>query len=100
MSGINDKFGGDMDNRVDFVEIGILNYDGAQAAAVLGMTDVLTAAAGIARQSHGVSHPLLRVSHWTRANGKPAPQRVFSSDPARLSDRPTVIVIPPGLGDP
>lgn len=100
MSGINDKLGGDMDNMVDSVEIGILNYDGAQAAAVLGMTDLLNAAAGIARQSHGVSHPLLRVSHWTRASGKPAPERVFSSDSARLGERQTVIVIPPGLGDP
>lgn len=83
----------------DTLEIGILRYDGAQAAAVLGMTDLLTAAAGIARQRHGVSHPL-RVSHWTRATGKRAPERVFSSDPVSLGDRPTVIVIPPGLGDP
>lgn len=63
------------------------------------MTDLLTAAAGIARQRHGVSHPL-RVSHWTRATGKRTPERVFSSDPVSLGDRPTVIVIPPGLGDP
>lgn len=83
----------------DTLEIGILRYDGAQAAAVLGMTDLLTAAAGIARQRHGVSHPL-RVSHWTRATGKRTPERVFSSDPVSLGDRPTVIVIPPGLGDP
>lgn len=88
-----------MDSMEDILEIGILRYDGAQAAAVLGMTDLLTAAAGIARQRHGVSHPL-RVSHWTRATGKRAPERVFSSDPVSLGDRPTVIVIPPGLGDP
>ncbi|RVJ47866.1 GlxA family transcriptional regulator [Sinorhizobium meliloti] len=88
-----------MDSMEDTLEIGILRYDGAQAAAVLGMTDLLTAAAGIARQRHGVSHPL-RVSHWTRATGKRAPERVFSSDPVSLGDRPTVIVIPPGLGDP
>ncbi|RVH90330.1 GlxA family transcriptional regulator [Sinorhizobium meliloti] len=88
-----------MDSMEDTLEIGILRYDGAQAAAVLGMTDLLTAAAGIARQRHGVSHPL-RVSHWTRATGKRTPERVFSSDPVSLGDRPTVIVIPPGLGDP
>ncbi|WP_041169766.1 GlxA family transcriptional regulator [Sinorhizobium meliloti] len=99
MSGIIDKYRGGMDSMEDIVEIGILRYDGAQAAAVLGMTDLLTAAAGIARQRHGVSHPL-RVSHWTRATGKRAPERVFSSDPVSLGDRPTVIVIPPGLGDP
>ncbi|RVO51658.1 GlxA family transcriptional regulator [Sinorhizobium meliloti] len=88
-----------MDSMEDTLEIGILRYDGAQAAAVLGMTDLLTAAAGIARQRHGVSHPL-RVSHWTRATGKRTPERVFSSDRVSLGDRPTVIVIPPGLGDP
>ncbi|WP_164841694.1 GlxA family transcriptional regulator [Sinorhizobium meliloti] len=99
MSGIIDKYRGGMDSMEDTLEIGILRYDGAQAAAVLGMTDLLTAAAGIARQRHGVSHPL-RVSHWTRATGKRAPERVFSSDPVSLGDRPTVIVIPPGLGDP
>ncbi|MHC2354379.1 transcriptional regulator GlxA family with amidase domain [Sinorhizobium meliloti] len=88
-----------MDSMEDTLEIGILRYDGAQAAAVLGMTDLLTAAAGIARQRHGVSHPL-RVSHWTRATGKRTPERVFSFDPVSLGDRPTVIVIPPGLGDP
>ncbi len=88
-----------MDSMEDTLEIAILRYDGAQAAAVLGMTDLLTAAAGIARQRHGVSHPL-RVSHWTRATGKRTPERVFSSDPVSLGDRPTVIVIPSGLGDP
>ena len=88
-----------MDNSVDFAEIGILAYDGAQAAAVLGMTDLLTAAAGIASQRHEASSRL-GVSHWTRAEGGEAPRSVFSSDPARRTDRPTVIVIPPGLGDP
>ena len=100
MSGITDKFRGDMDNTAGSIEIGILNYDGAQAAAVLGMTDLLTAAAGIARKRHGVSRAFLRVSHWTRADGKRAPERVFTSDPSKGDDRPAVIVIPPGLGDP
>ena len=100
MSGITDKFRGDMDNTAGSTEIGILNYDGAQAAAVLGMTDLLTAAAGIARKRHGLSHPFLRVSHWTLADGKRAPVRVFTSDPTKGDDRPAVIVIPPGLGDP
>nr|WP_250808981.1 GlxA family transcriptional regulator [Neorhizobium tomejilense] len=78
----------------------MLAYEGAQTAAVLGMTDLLTAAAGIASQRHGVSEPPLGVSHWTRAKGDDAPTRVFSSDPARHADHRTVIVIPPGLGDP
>ncbi len=89
-----------MDKPVDFTEIAILAYEGAQTAAVLGMTDLLTAAAGIACQRHGVSEPALGVSHWTRANGDDAPARVFSSDPAGQAGHPTVIVVPPGLGDP
>ena len=100
MSGVNDKEWGDMDNLANFVEIGILAYEGSQAAAVLGMTDLLTSADGIARRRQSASEPRLGISHWTRANGDGAPVRVFSSEPGRQAVRPTVIVIPPGLGDP
>jgi transcriptional regulator GlxA family with amidase domain len=89
-----------MDSLTDPVEIGILNYGGAQAAAVLGMTDLLTAAAGIARKRPDADNPPLCVSHWTRVDGKRAPERTFSSDPSGQGRRPAVIVIPPGLGDP
>ena len=100
MSGISANIRGDMDSVANFVEVGILNYDGAQAAAILGMTDLLTAAAGIARQRRGAESPRLCVSHWTRVNDNLALERVFSSDPVKKDDRPAVIVIPPGLGDP
>ena len=50
MSGISDNISGDMDGIDISVEIGVLRYEGAQAAAVLGMTDLLAAAAGIAPQ--------------------------------------------------
>lgn len=89
-----------MDKPARFAEIGIVAYEGAQTAAVLGMTDLLMAAADIAIKRQRVSEPCLGVSHWTRAHGDDAPKIVFSSGPARRADQPTVIVIPPGLGGP
>ncbi len=89
-----------MDNPAGFAEIGILAYEGSQAAAVLGMTDMLTSAAEISRLRKDVSTGLLGVSHWTRSNVGDDPVRVFSSEPGRRADRCTVAVIPPGLGDP
>lgn len=89
-----------MDNPEAVTEIGILAYEGAQAAAVLGMTDLLGAATRIARQRHGIASGLLGVSHWTREAGEPAPRRVFTTNMAMPGQHPTVIVIPPGLGDP
>lgn len=100
MSGVSDKHRVDMDNQADFTEIGILAYEGSQAAAVLGMTDLLTFAVGIARQRHDIGQPVLDISHWVRESGGDAPVRVFSSEPDRGPDHPTVIVIPPGLGEP
>ncbi|PLT89208.1 AraC family transcriptional regulator [Sinorhizobium medicae] len=100
MSVVSDKLQGDMDKTKDIHEVGIVGYKGAQAAAVLGMTDLLTAADGFARKMHAIDHPLLRVSHWTREDGRAAPERLFDSDPGIGGSRPTVIVIPAGLGDP
>lgn len=111
-----------MDKPAQVAEIAILSYDGAQAAAVLGLTDLLAAAARIAAAKPGEigTPPRLRVSHWTRVAGQEAPTRIFSSapgiatnstpanppesppvsPPGSSTDIPTVIVIPPGLGDP
>lgn len=49
-------------------EIGIVSYPGAQAASVLGMTDILTYADGCARKKLARDRPLLRVSHWRMGN--------------------------------
>lgn len=89
-----------MDNQASGVDIGILNYEGAQAAAVLGMADVLGAAARIASERGGAGNALLNVSQWARAEGEPAPRRAMSSGTTGPDDRLTVIVIPPGLGNP
>ena len=99
-SGISDNDRGDMDNIRRPIEIGILQYPGVQLASVLGMTDLLGAATGIARQHHGSDGPSLAVSHWAWADDVLAPERVFASHPEKMGDRPAVIVIPPSLGDP
>ena len=100
MSGVSDKEAGDMDNPAGFAEIGILSYEGAQTAAVLGMTDMLSLAADIARKRPDVSETSLGVSHWARTEADNLPSRVFSSQSVGSDARPNIIVIPPGLGDP
>jgi transcriptional regulator GlxA family with amidase domain len=72
------------------LDVAILNYPGAQQAAVLGMTDLLLAGAG--------AMPVLSVSHWTSGDG--APQRVYSSaDGERGSGgEPALCILPPALG--
>ena len=81
------------------VEIGILIYQGAQMAAVLGLTDLLTIADGLAQKKRGSDEPLLRVTHWATPDPSQPPQRVFASSegPDR---RLAVLVLPPALGDP
>jgi hypothetical protein len=99
-SGISDKDWGDMDNLSGSAEIGILAYEGSQAAAVLGMTDILTSAVEIFRRRQGGDNVPLVVSHWLGgANGDKA-ERTFLSRAAQDTGHPTVIVIPPGFGDP
>jgi transcriptional regulator GlxA family with amidase domain len=81
-------------------EIGILIYPGAQIASVLGLTDLLTVAEGLARKKVPKSEAaLLSVSHWQQDDGSEAPRRVLETTPS-LSATPTVLLIPPSLGDP
>ncbi|WP_341486393.1 GlxA family transcriptional regulator [Pararhizobium sp. A13] len=79
-------------------EIGIVSYPGAQAASVLGMTDILIYADGCARKKLAGDRPLLRVSHW-RMDAEEVPVRIFDTVPD-AQESPTVLIIPPGLGDP
>lgn len=88
-----------MDNGTTIPEIGIVDYEGAQAAAVLGMTDLLAAAEARARQQGGGDRSRLRISHWHRNADQNAPQRTYDTLQG-APGHPTVIIIPPGLGDP
>jgi transcriptional regulator GlxA family with amidase domain len=82
------------------VEIGILNYPGAQMATVLGLTDLFIVAEGLARaKAPDRNTPLLRISHWERRAETATPARVFDTVPDSPGI-PSVLVLPPALGDP
>lgn len=98
-SGGIDRYRGDMDKQARMIEIGILGYAGAQAAARLGMTDLLLAANDIAGRARAPGQPQLRVTHWSLEAGRSAPGRTFDTDPEGVG-HPAVIILPPGLGEP
>jgi transcriptional regulator GlxA family with amidase domain len=81
-------------------EIGIVNFPGAQMAAVLGMTDLFMTAEQLARRSgEPFARPRLRVSRWEWSTGEASPVRVFDTGPD-VEGSPDVLVLPPGLGEP
>ncbi len=80
------------------IEIAILIYEGAQQAAVLGMTDLLVAADRAARPASGHGSPALVVSHWALAGATAELSRVHSSEPDTAA--PSICVLPPALGGP
>ncbi|PWR24670.1 GlxA family transcriptional regulator [Zavarzinia aquatilis] len=73
-------------------EIAILLYDGAQAAAVHGLTDLFAVATRMTRERGGGG--ALRVSHW-RPEGA-AMACVFDSEPG-AAHRPAILIAPPSL---
>jgi transcriptional regulator GlxA family with amidase domain len=82
------------------IEVGLVLYPGTQLAAVLGMTDFLTLADGIAGEPTN-RHPAapLRVSHWQIQDGGDVPVRVFDTAPG-AEGTPDVLILPPRLGPP
>lgn len=80
------------------VEIGIIQYPGAQAASVLGITDLLTFADQRARTINGSEKHAMRISRWKRSGG--VTQRVFDSAPSGGDTEPTVLLLPPALDGP
>ncbi|WP_269792823.1 GlxA family transcriptional regulator [Stenotrophomonas sp. Iso1] len=81
------------------IEIGILLYPGAQLAAVLGLTDLLTLAGRIANSRAQPGTPALHVTHWHI----PAPGQPLTSNDAShptAADALDVLILPPSLEDP
>lgn len=79
------------------VELGVLIYQGAQLAAVHGLTDLFGVANRIAAEHQSAQLPLLRVSHWqVDASGKP--ERVFSSHPGP-DQAMMAVLVPPSIGE-
>ena len=80
-------------------EIGIVLYPGAQAACVLGLTDLFGIAAGIALDRQRDGRSPLRVTHWQPAHNHDTKLScVYDSDP-RGGPQPRILIIPPTLVD-
>lgn len=79
------------------VELGVLIYQGAQLAAVHGLTDLFGVANRIAAEHESAQLPLLRVSHWqVDAHGRPA--RTFDSHPG--PEQPMMaVLVPPSIAE-
>lgn len=79
------------------VELGVLIYQGAQLAAVHGLTDLFGVANRIAAEHESAQLPLLRVSHWqVDAHGTPA--RTFDSHPG--PEQPMMaVLVPPSIAE-
>ena len=76
--------------------IGILTYSEAQAAAVLGMTDLFEAADAAARLSDPDQG--LIVSHWRKSSPEGRMTKVFST--ADTTSCPDICILPPSLKGP
>ena len=79
------------------LELGVLIYQGAQLAAVHGLTDLFGVANRIAAEHESAQLPLLRVSHWqVDAHGTPA--RTFDSHPG--PEQPMMaVLVPPSIAE-
>jgi transcriptional regulator GlxA family with amidase domain len=78
-------------------EIGIVHYPGAQAACILGLTDLFGVASTIALDQRGSGQSPLRVTHWKPIHhGAAKTSCVYDSAP-RGSPQPRTLVIPPTM---
>jgi transcriptional regulator GlxA family with amidase domain len=80
-------------------EIGILDYPGAQQAAVLGLIDLLRMANRIAASHNKSGESLLRISQWRYAIGG-TPARVVDTHPEAGAGALSALILPPALDDP
>lgn len=79
------------------VELGVLIYQGAQMAAVHGLTDLFGVANRVAAEHHCAQLPLLRVSHW-QVDAQGTPSRVFDSHPG-AEQAMVAVLVPPSIGE-
>jgi transcriptional regulator GlxA family with amidase domain len=77
-------------------EIGLVQYPGAQQAAILGLTDLFDVANTVACRFLNSSTPSLRISHWQQASAASTPERVFDTQP-HAGSRLSVLILPPTL---
>lgn len=78
-------------------ELGIVIYQGAQLAAVHGLTDLFGVANRIAAEHQSPQLPTLRVSHW-QVDTQGPPVRGFDTQPG--PDYPlAAVLVPPSVGE-
>jgi transcriptional regulator GlxA family with amidase domain len=81
------------------IEIGLVLYQGAQQASVLGLTDLFFVANRIAVSYQKQPGPLLRVTHWQQETPVAPPVRVFDNG-ENASSVLTALILPPTLAEP
>lgn len=78
-----------------FADIGILNYPGAQAAALHGLTDLFLTANRFSAQRGLSDVPLLRVSHWSLGDDGNVQRDFHAPDP--VPKKLDILILPPSL---
>ncbi|MBI2256120.1 MAG: GlxA family transcriptional regulator [Proteobacteria bacterium] len=81
-----------------YVDIGILDYPGAQASALHGLTDMFLVANRLCAEQGLKDAAILRVSHWHLGHDGQVIRGFTSSEAAAKSL--DVLILPPSLGDP
>jgi len=80
-------------------EIGIVDYPGAQAACILGLTDLFSIASAMALDQPRTSEVALRVTHWKPTDSFDADLScVYDSAPGG-APQPRTLIIPPTMVD-
>ncbi|GAF60773.1 LOW QUALITY PROTEIN: transcriptional regulator, AraC family [Psychrobacter sp. JCM 18903] len=86
-------------NQKHAIEIGLIVYEKAQMAAVLGLTDLLTVASKLAVKRQDTTDLPLQVSHWEIKGAEQQLLALFRSNPDSVG-KLTAVIIPPTLEAP
>jgi len=86
-------------NQKHAIEIGLIVYEKAQMAAVLGLTDLLTVASKLAAKRQDTTDLPLQVSHWEIKGAEQQSTCTFSSNPDSVG-KLIAVIIPPTLEAP
>src|SRR5271170_1788086 len=80
-------------------EIGIVDYPGAQAACILGLTDLFGIASTIALDQLRSGQVALRVTHWKPIDSFDADLSCVYDSAPRSAPQPRTLIIPPTMVD-
>ena len=86
-------------NQKHTIEIGLVVYEKAQMAAILGLTDLFVIASKIAAKRQDTTDLPLQVSHWEIKDAKEQPTCIFSSNSDSVG-KLAAVIIPPTLEAP